>query len=36
MALLHFGWFLGAGFGVQGWGDPTYGIGYDWRQPPVY
>ncbi len=29
MALLHFGWFLGAGFGVQGWGDPTYGIGYD-------
>ncbi|MDN4615916.1 NtaA/DmoA family FMN-dependent monooxygenase [Leifsonia sp. F6_8S_P_1B] len=36
MALLHFGWFLGAGFGVQGWGDPSYGIGYDWRQPPVY
>ncbi|WP_158865145.1 NtaA/DmoA family FMN-dependent monooxygenase [Leifsonia sp. AG29] len=36
MALLHFGWFLGAGFGVQGWGDPTYGIGYDWKQPQVY
>lgn len=36
MALQHFGWFLGAGFGVQGWGDPTYGIGYDWKQPPVY
>ncbi len=33
---LHFGWFLGAGFGVQGWGDPTYGIGYDWKQPAVY
>ncbi|AAT89516.1 dibenzothiophene desulfurization enzyme [Leifsonia xyli subsp. xyli] len=33
---MHFGWFLGAGFGVQGWGDPTYGIGYDWRQPTVY
>jgi FMN-dependent oxidoreductase (nitrilotriacetate monooxygenase family) len=36
MGLLHFGWFLGAGFGVQGWGDPTYGIGYDWKQPTVY
>lgn len=36
MTLLHFGWFLGAGFGVQGWGDPTYGIGYDWKQPQVY
>lgn len=36
MTLQHFGWFLGAGFGVQGWGDPTYGIGYDWKQPPVY
>ncbi|MGN6446944.1 NtaA/DmoA family FMN-dependent monooxygenase [Amnibacterium sp.] len=33
---IHFGWFLGAGFGVQGWGDPTYGIGYDWKQPAVY
>jgi FMN-dependent oxidoreductase (nitrilotriacetate monooxygenase family) len=36
VSLLHFGWFLGAGFGVQGWGDPTYGIGYDWTQPAVY
>jgi FMN-dependent oxidoreductase (nitrilotriacetate monooxygenase family) len=36
MALQHFGWFLGAGFGVQGWGDPTYGIGYDWKKPQVY
>ena len=36
MTLQHFGWFLGAGFGVQGWNDPTYGIGYDWKQPPVY
>ena len=33
---VHFGWFLGAGFGVQGWGDPTYGVGYDWTQPTVY
>jgi len=36
MALQHFGWFLGAGFGVQGWGDSSYGIGYDWKQPAVY
>jgi FMN-dependent oxidoreductase (nitrilotriacetate monooxygenase family) len=36
MALQHFGWFLGAGFGVQGWGEPTYGIGYDWKKPRVY
>ncbi|HEY2643002.1 MAG TPA: NtaA/DmoA family FMN-dependent monooxygenase [Galbitalea sp.] len=36
MSLQHFGWFLGAGFGVQGWGDPTYGIGYDWKKPRVY
>ena len=33
---VHFGWFLGAGFGVQGWGDPTYGVGYDWTQPRIY
>lgn len=32
----HFGWFLGAGFGVQGWGDPTYRQGYDWKKPRVY
>ncbi|MET0726644.1 MAG: NtaA/DmoA family FMN-dependent monooxygenase [Leifsonia sp.] len=36
MTLQHFGWFLGAGFGVQGWGEPSYGIGYDWKQPQVY
>ena len=36
MTLLHFGWFLGAGFGVQGWGDAGYGIGYDWKKPAVY
>lgn len=36
MTLQHFGWFLGAGFGVQGWGDPGYGVGYDWRKPRVY
>lgn len=33
---VRFGWFLGAGFGVQGWGDPTFGVGYDWKQPRVY
>jgi FMN-dependent oxidoreductase (nitrilotriacetate monooxygenase family) len=33
---VRFGWFLGAGFGVQGWGDPTYGVGYDWTQPTIY
>ena len=33
---VHFGWFLGAGFGVQGWGDASYGVGYDWKQPAVY
>lgn len=33
---LHFGWFLGAGFGVQGWGKSGYGIGYDWKQPDIY
>ncbi|WP_375404980.1 NtaA/DmoA family FMN-dependent monooxygenase [uncultured Amnibacterium sp.] len=33
---VHFGWFLGAGFGVQGWGDPSYGVGYDWTQPRIY
>lgn len=34
--LLHFGWFLGRGIGVQGW--PTgrpYG-GYDWYDPRSY
>ena len=36
MSLLHFGWFLGAGFGVQGWGDDSYGVGYDWKKPQVY
>jgi FMN-dependent oxidoreductase (nitrilotriacetate monooxygenase family) len=36
MTLQHFGWFMGAGFGVQGWGHPSYGIGYDWKQPPIY
>lgn len=33
---LHFGWFLGAGFGVQGWGEPGYGVGYDWKRPEIY
>lgn len=36
MTQLHFGWFLGAGFGVQGWGEPSYGIGYDWKKPTIY
>jgi FMN-dependent oxidoreductase (nitrilotriacetate monooxygenase family) len=34
--MLHFGWFVGHGFGVQGWGTPGYGIGYDWRKPAPY
>ena len=34
--LLHFGWFVGHGFGVQGWGTPGYGIGYDWKKPALY
>ena len=31
--MLHFGWFVGHGFGVQGWGTPGYGMGYDWKKP---
>ena len=34
--MLHFGWFVGHGFGVQGWGTPAYGIGYDWKKPALY
>ena len=34
--MLHFGWFVGHGFGVQGWGTPGYGIGYDWKKPALY
>ncbi|MFF2316196.1 NtaA/DmoA family FMN-dependent monooxygenase [Arthrobacter sp. NPDC058097] len=34
--MLHFGWFVGHGFGVQGWGTPGYGIGYDWKKPDPY
>ena len=34
--MLHFGWFVGHGFGVQGWGTPGYGIGYDWKKPTPY
>ncbi|MBT2535063.1 NtaA/DmoA family FMN-dependent monooxygenase [Arthrobacter sp. ISL-69] len=34
--MLHFGWFVGHGFGVQGWGAPGYGIGYDWKKPALY
>jgi FMN-dependent oxidoreductase (nitrilotriacetate monooxygenase family) len=34
--MLHFGWFVGHGFGVQGWGTPGYGIGYDWKKPGLY
>jgi FMN-dependent oxidoreductase (nitrilotriacetate monooxygenase family) len=34
--MLHFGWFVGHGFGVQGWGTPGYGIGYDWKKPAPY
>ncbi|MFJ6537636.1 NtaA/DmoA family FMN-dependent monooxygenase [Paenarthrobacter sp. NPDC091711] len=34
--MLHFGWFVGHGFGVQGWGTPGYGLGYDWKKPALY
>ena len=34
--MLHFGWFVGHGFGVQGWGTPGYAQGYDWKQPQIY
>lgn len=34
--MLHFGWFVGHGFGVQGWGTSGYGIGYDWKKPDLY
>ena len=34
--MLHFGWFVGHGFGVQGWGTAGYGIGYDWKKPALY
>lgn len=33
---LHFGWFLGNGFGPQGWGEPAFETEYDWRQPDMY
>jgi FMN-dependent oxidoreductase (nitrilotriacetate monooxygenase family) len=29
MSQFHLGWFNGAGFGVQGWGAPGFGTGYD-------
>ncbi len=34
--MLHFGWFVGHGFGVQGWGTPGYALGYDWKKPAIY
>ncbi|MFJ4264423.1 NtaA/DmoA family FMN-dependent monooxygenase [Paenarthrobacter nicotinovorans] len=34
--MLHFGWFVGHGFGVQGWGTPGYSLGYDWKKPALY
>ncbi|WP_394940756.1 NtaA/DmoA family FMN-dependent monooxygenase [Psychromicrobium sp. YIM B11713] len=34
--MLHFGWFVGHGFGVQGWGTPGYSLGYDWKRPEIY
>jgi FMN-dependent oxidoreductase (nitrilotriacetate monooxygenase family) len=36
MAKFHLGWFLGNGFGVQGWGQPGAGQGYDWKKPALY
>ncbi|WP_347108640.1 NtaA/DmoA family FMN-dependent monooxygenase [Paenarthrobacter sp. S56] len=35
-SMLHFGWFVGHGFGVQGWGTPGYSLGYDWKKPALY
>jgi FMN-dependent oxidoreductase (nitrilotriacetate monooxygenase family) len=35
--MFHMGWFLKAGFGVQGWGAPwSGGIGMEWMQPEFY
>lgn len=34
--LQHFGWFLGQGIGVQGWGKPHARFGHRWYEPDVY
>jgi FMN-dependent oxidoreductase (nitrilotriacetate monooxygenase family) len=35
--MFHLGWFLKAGFGVQGWGAPWSGaIEDEWMQPEIY
>jgi len=35
--MFHLGWFLKAGFGVQGWGDPWSGdIATEWMKPDFY
>ncbi len=36
MEKFHLGWFLPNGFGVQGWNEPGYGQGYDWKKPDLY
>src|SRR5580698_3552293 len=36
MDKFHLGWFLPNGFGVQGWNEPAYGHGYDWKKPDLY
>jgi len=35
MSRFHLGWFNGAGFGVQGWGAPGFGTGYDLWGPEL-
>lgn len=32
----HFGWFVGQGFGVQGWGTPGYEWGFEWQKPDIW
>ncbi len=37
MPMFHMGWFLGAGFGVQGWGNKWSGaIATEWMKPNFY
>ncbi len=33
---IHFGWFVGQGFGVQGWRKDSYPWGYKWYQPAIW
>ncbi|WP_290800717.1 NtaA/DmoA family FMN-dependent monooxygenase [Herbiconiux sp.] len=33
---IHFGWFVGQGFGVQGWRKDSYSWGHTWYQPDIW